>query len=610
MSCVSFQAVLDSASPWVVWRRLWRLRRAQTLILYWNTGLAGLRLRLTVWLCRILFGKNPVVKPIRSWMLLAANPEAVRALESENAGFNRGLIRAIAAHLDAPEKDVLKFVKSSLVDGLAAKAHIRTQLGASPGDAVLILTDNDRFHLYPASGAVLRGDGEAIFRWRPARLCGAMLGAIAVLARRMAGAGFRLRRRAPMASDLFVHAAHFGYADGIRREFVSEDYVFDPSRVALLITDKWRAPDERLRQYKEHLRRRGIRHADVADFAIDPGLLLRLAAVTINFVRRTWREVAAFSDLKILLQCLNFLLEEEIFLAHCRPKALLCFDDYAPGHIVRTLLYRQRGVRTFGIQHSAGNGLHGVPNLAYVCFDRYLIFGRFFRKLFHPYWEDVPLVEFSYNRIDKFLRSRAEGSSASGLPRVPGKKNILITLPSTTSAEGVSVFPNNAGMLDFLRGVDAEISERGCLFVRPKYKEGIDEMKERIANDRVRFVVEHEASTTELLASADLVVASNGSGILMECALLRVPVLTYDYFGFLRKHWTPYGNDLCLNSAEEIRSRLLAFLRGEALDVDWERLWSDLVYPNDGHTNRILERLLDEIPPAPESGPALTSREA
>ena len=172
-----------------------------------------------------------------------------------------------------------------------------------------------------------------------------------------------------------------------------EDYALDLNRVALLITDAWRpASNDKMRRFKDGLRRHKIRFADVRDFAIDPKLLMGLLSVAARVVRRTWKRIGTWRDLELALRFLRVLLQEEVVLAHCDVKAIVCRDDYASRHVVRTLLFRQRGVRTLGIQHSAGNGLHGVPTLAYVCFDRYLIVGLFFRDLFRPYWDDVTLA--------------------------------------------------------------------------------------------------------------------------------------------------------------------------------------------------------------------------
>lgn len=505
-------------------------------------------------------------------MRFASNPEAVRLLEARPEAFNRGLVRALAASVSALEADVLKFVKSTLVDPLSIKAHVRER-----SSGALILTDHDRFRVY--EGTALESAGPAFPR--SAILA---LGALALVLRRLKRSPWRFRPKAARA-ELLVQAAHFGEDEGVRREFLSEDYVFDPKRVALLITEMWRPVSPKA--YRARMARAGIQVLDVRDFSIGPALALRLVEAAVGLWRRCSLEARSWEDVGLALRFLKARLDEEVTLANCEHRAILCLDDYGPGHIVRTLVYRQRAKRTFGIQHSAGNGLFSVPQLAYVCFDRYLIFGRFYRELFHPFWEDLPLVEFGYNRIDGYLRQRPAR-------RRRDKPTILVTLPTISSlAEFREMFPRGEAVLEFLAGVDDRLAERARVIVRPKYSTGIDEVRARIANHRIEFAMGKGKTTTELLDEADLVVASHGSGILVECALLRVPVINHDYVGLIQRYWTKYGADMCSTTAEELRRRVENFASGKALDVDWKRLWADLSYPNDGHTNRVLETLLD-----------------
>ena len=583
------RGVLDSVALWPVLVHWRALRRASRLVLYAHGGPSWIRLTAMRVLCRLLVGRSLDVRAVTNYELFATNAEAVRRIEAHPEAFNADVIRALAAFVSASHKDVVKYAKGVIIQRLSSKVFIRAALH---GDDVrtIIATDDDRFAIYTGM-ATLSANGMRVLRWRITKLAAATLGASALVVHFLLRTTWRLRRSAALKSELIVQVNYFG--DSGLQTFATEEYVFDSARVALLI-DAWRPPsDVQLRDYKERLRQRGIRFADVRDFAIDPFLFMRLAASAVRLVRSTWRVLRTWDDVALMLRFLKAVLREELFLAHCDVRAMLCMDDYAPYHIVRTLVCRTRGVRVFGIQHSAGNGLHCVPNLAYVCFDRYLVFGRFYRQLFHPFWEDVPRVEFSYNRIDTQLRRGHQHLNRRSGAR--DRKRILITLPVTRKGTSFSTsYPNSSGMLDFLGDVGVEIPARADVLLRPKLTEGLTELRARIGNGPVKLLMDDEASTPELLADADLVIASNGSGIIMECALLRVPVLTYDYLGYLRHHWIGYGRDMCLSSAEELRSCLLAFVRGEPLDVDWERLWADMAYPNQGHTNRILERLLDE----------------
>ena len=94
---------------------------------------------------------------------------------------------------------------------------------------------------------------------------------------------------------------------------------------------------------------------------------------------------------------------------------------------------------------------------------------------------------------------------------------------------------------------------------------------------------------------ADLVIAHAGSGAMCECALLRVKVICYDYFGCLEKYWLQYGGDVYSDSEESLYCKIKAFVNSESLNVYWDHLWDEMVYPNTGNTNYIIKDLLDEI---------------
>jgi len=89
------------------------------------------------------------------------------------------------------------------------------------------------------------------------------------------------------------------------------------------------------------------------------------------------------------------------------------------------------------------------------------------------------------------------------------------------------------------------------------------------------------------------VIAAAGSGILCECSLLKVKVVCYDILGFLKDDWISYGKDLYIDNAKDLHRVIERFINDKPLDVDWDLLWSEMVYPNQGNTNEVTEELLN-----------------
>jgi hypothetical protein len=216
--------------------------------------------------------------------------------------------------------------------------------------------------------------------------------------------------------------------------------------------------------------------------------------------------------------------------------------------------------------------------------------------LFAPFWDDVDTVKFSYNRVDKFLRKwqkkDIDYSSLYSIIPKNRKINILVTPPHVSAV--LNHLPNSKGFIKFLTNLDDSILESCNIFIRPKKKDNIKEFQQLINNDGVKFVLDDSCTTTELISIADLVLVHSGSGVMCECALLRVKFICYDYFGFHKEYWLQYGSDIYSNSAESLHCKVKAFVNDEPLNVNWDRVWNGMVYPNEGNSNKIIQNLLDE----------------
>ena len=61
------------------------------------------------------------------------------------------------------------------------------------------------------------------------------------------------------------------------------------------------------------------------------------------------------------------------------------------------------------------------------------------------------------------------------------------------------------------------------------------------------------------------------------------------------RSWLQFGSDIYCDSAESLYSKIKAFVNDEPLNVNWDYLWNEIVYPNTGNTNQIIRKQLDEI---------------
>ena len=596
-----YKVVCDYISIYGFFVNIKKFRKADEVVLYKAEESLFDKLWITFFrfMNAIFLRKQVAIKAINKYLYFSLNPKVVGVIERNAEKINVDLVSGINRFLNGEEKDVVKYVKHNLIGILQKKLYIRMQIEKNNhNNKYFIITDKNNLDIYNGLCDVFE-DG-FLLRNRLFMYVFNLFLTIFMFFKILSQFKFRYKINRKFFTDLLVQAQYFGYDDGFKNEFLSEDYVFNKKRVSLLITRIWRpASSKKTKEYMQKLNEKGIKCIDAKGFCIDfRGLFtlikdLRKYVIVVNTDYGSWRDVYTY-----FLSLYQFLLET-IYLRNYSCKAILCFDDYLAWHIARTLIYRQYGIKTISIQHSMGSGMYGTPSAAYVCFDKYLVWGNFYKELFTPFWDDVDTVKFSYNRIDKFLRRWNKGdinySNLYSIIPKSKKKNILILPPPLAAVLNQQRLPNSKGIIDFLKNLDGLLVNSGNYFIRAKNKYNVNQFQQLINNEHVKFVLSDKCSTTELISMADLVIAHAGSGAMCECALLRVKVICYDYFGCLAKHWLQYGGDVYSDSKESLYCKIKAFVNSESLNVYWDHLWDEMVYPNTGNTNYIIKDLLDEI---------------
>ena len=544
----------------------------------------------------IFLRKQFSINTLKYTMYYPINPEVVEIIEKNTEGIDEGLASKMYMFLKGSEKDIVKNIKRNLINTMQKKLYIKKQIEKNnKRSKCLIVTNINHFDIY--SGLCEVYEDNYLFKNRLLTCIIKLIVTIFIFFKILLQFKVSFKIKEKFYTDLLVQTQHHGYGNDIKKEFLSEDYVFDKQRVALLITNLWRpASSIEIKEYKRKLNEKGIRCIDVREFYVDIQAFLMVCkgllkyAISVDIVFRSWSSFYTY-----FLALYQYLLES-IYLQNYHCKSILCFDSFLSLHIVRTLLYRQRGIKSLGVQHSMGAGLHTGPSQSCLLFDKYLIWGDYYRRTFYPFWEEIDTVMFSYDRIDRFLLNKEKGSIAgkSDCGLLPNsKKHILIAIPQVQALKDQSFLGNAEGMLMFLQKLDDNIFDLANVYIGPKTSDGITQLKKYINNHRIKFLDESKCTTTELISLSDLVIAPAGSGVMCECSLLRKKVIGYDYFGkFLSKFWIRYGKDACIDNCGNLRNVLLKFLSNGTIEVNWEKLWDEVVYPNNGNTNLIIEKLI------------------
>ena len=325
----------------------------------------------------------------------------------------------------------------------------------------------------------------------------------------------------------------------------------------------------------------------------DPGTFLRLSEkevlqrrdfyLNMNFLKSFTRDwLAVFLDFNplrisltefvIILKSLYWLGSEHLFFSNVVCQQYVGLDDHSARHFIRHKQLHRQNAESIGVQHSAGNGLFGGPTLALISFDRYLVWNQFVFSLFEKYWPKEKVQITGYLRLEK----RNKPLNDIGRPQ-PRLFRIFLTLPRAPSKE---FFEYNFKNFAILYAVIEWVKNENDISLILQYKSGdenwleLPELEELDMNrKKICFVRPKTYSNEDLIDEVDLVVASNGSGVIQEALIMSKTVISIDYFGCLLDLWKEFGSDFMHGDSEGLLHCLQRLKNNERIEVDEERLF-------------------------------------
>lgn len=305
--------------------------------------------------------------------------------------------------------------------------------------------------------------------------------------------------------------------------------------------------------------------------------------LNMNFLKSFTRDwLAVFSDFNplrisltefvIILKSVYWLGSEHLFFSNVVCHQYIGLDDHSARHFIRHKQLHRQNAESIGVQHSAGNGLFGGPTLALISFDRYLVWNQFIFSLFEKYWPKEKVQLTGYLRLEKSNRS-----SENRCRPQQGDFRIFLTLPRAPSKDFFEYnFKNFSVLYELIEWVKNEANVSLILKYKPGDKNwlglpGLEELD--INRPKICFVRPKTYSNEDLIEEVDLVVASNGSGMIQEALIMNKTVISIDYFGCLLDLWKDFGSDFMHGDSEGLLRCLQCLKNNERIDVDDERLF-------------------------------------
>ena len=282
-------------------------------------------------------------------------------------------------------------------------------------------------------------------------------------------------------------------------------------------------------------------------------------------------------------------------------KAVFDRQDYNPRHIIDTIFFNKHGVSTIGLHHCASP--YDSPQIAYMHYDYYVIFGDMFFEPYRAYWDEKRLIKTGRINIDWVvdvdLDKDKKESSMDYLHHKYGKFDTVVTL----------ILPGDAPYMFRERWKEVEkflidfcsTEMPVAILMRFKSKGHVaasNNLKRLMAlcEQDNRLIVENEKLTTyDCIALSDLVIAPNTSTAVNEAAAIKKHVFVFDYHERTPLLFSRYGEDFILKNASELMDRVSNAHDISNYKCDWELLYSESNYSCGGNMERLQQHIYNVI---------------
>lgn len=593
------------------------LRRAQVLYVH-QTGIPRLR-RITrrERLCRRLIRFiNPriSVEPVPAEMQVAhnwdANRTAVEEVDRRSSEIEHAPVYRLMRDL-IEDEHLLKFYQAMLVGEVAEHRLFWAEAGSlatKHGSLIVVPATGDRPPVVPKKG---NGARAGLFPacQRLDHVCDGLAQAAWLLVLAAVPVGYLLKRlrarRRPDTARYDVAVPVLYGVDGSAFDLTKTRTLRDdgslyhdelsPGRVVHVFGAVRPRPDVEAR-FKRAFHARGLPYRDWREFALTAGFVRRALALQLRLldglIRVGWRRSPAYV-IRDTARALHWWLAYSLELEHVHAAVEVVRDDYAPRHIIKTIVSRRHGRKTVGIQHAAG--IYDMPHLAFLHLDHYAVCAEGYVRSYHPYWSGLRLERIGRESVDWIMRLVRDPALVQGVRDKlaekyhPRRFMVVFVLPIALDPcqKWAELY---SGLEEFIASsLDANIFLRLRRMIDVPHEPHLQKLVELVRKDE-RLIMEHEDFTTyELMAVADIVIANSASFAVYEAIATGAKVFTFDFLGTGRRFFGHYGKDFVLETKADLLRTLHGLERGFAgFDCRWDLVWQEGDYHYDG---RNLERL-------------------
>ena len=335
------------------------------------------------------------------------------------------------------------------------------------------------------------------------------------------------------------------------------------------VFDHWKFNKLVEKEFKSVMKDKGMNFIDVSELKLNLHTLKIAAKIIFKMILFQLRFFKKFND-EISVNMITHLpkgifsiLKKHQELQYVRPRVDLIRDDYNPASILRTSVSRMYGIRTLGIQHTGT--VYDVPQLCFVNFDKYILFGDLYKKTFEKFLLDTEIIVSGKDFLDPVVDMLSDDLSTQALIKRfqslfnDSKENILIILPG--SSHLIRKFMRQKMINAIMNWSNHTNNSDRNLIIRFREKANIHEIQEwrevyNSLKDNKSVIIDFDEFTTqELMYISDLVIVPHSSYAMTEAMALNKSTFSFDFSGSAKFTFKEYnGEDFILENEEDLET--------------------------------------------------------
>ena len=376
------------------------------------------------------------------------------------------------------------------------------------------------------------------------------------------------------------------------------------------VFDLWRFDSNKKKNLINTMRDRNYPYLDSDGYKMNIGSLAYIFLIAKKILKHSFVLLKDFNKLECRLMVMSLpkgiqhILKKHLELQYIIPKVDLIRHDYNPGSILSAIVCKNHNIKTVGISHHACP--YDCPQLSFINYDRYLLFGNLQRKLFKTFLKNTNIVINGSNLLDPVIRLKTDLHRQKVISKRyidcfgERKNKILIILPG--DARGVREFMRQRMLNALEKWISNPRDNNTSLIIRFRKKSNINEIPEwrdiyKLAENNKEIIVDfNEFTTQELIFLSDIVVVPHTSFSMTESLALEKVVFSFDFLGSAAVYFKGYGPDLIITEEKKLYDILSGNIKDlDSLDTNYQKLTNDLDSHYDGNNAARLQQLIVNI---------------